>query len=58
MLSIRDLGNKVPCQHEETKTVITAGLRRTVCQRCSHVSVDFVEDVFEEERAQLGRHTR
>lgn len=53
----RDRESKATCQHEDTRSAIIAGLRRTVCQNCGLVSVDFVMDVFAEERRQLGKHT-
>lgn len=58
MPSIQDIGAKVQCRHKDTETTTTAGLRRTVCRRCGTVSIDYVEDVFAEERQQLGKHTR
>lgn len=57
MDATRDRETRIPCRHEETRSATIAGLRRTVCQRCGRVSVDFVEDVFAEERKQLGKHT-
>jgi hypothetical protein len=53
----RDRESRINCQHRETKSATIAGLRRTVCQSCGLVSVDFVKDVFAEERRQLGKHT-
>lgn len=46
---------KADCRHRKTKSSETAGLRRTVCQRCGAVTVDFLYDVFAEEQEQLGR---
>ena len=31
------------CQHGQTLTTVTAGLARTVCEICGHVSVRYVE---------------
>jgi len=53
----RDRESRTTCQHKDTRSATIAGLRRTVCQRCGLVSVDFVKDVFAEQRKQLGKHT-
>lgn len=53
----RDRESRATCQHNEKRSATIAGLRRTVCLRCGQVSVDFVKDVFAEERKQLGKHT-
>lgn len=31
------------CPHDVTTSTITAGMRRIVCEKCAHVSVEFVE---------------
>jgi len=54
---IRDRESRVTCKHRDTRSATIAGLKRTVCQRCRLVSVDYVKDVFAEERKQLGKHT-
>jgi len=54
---IRDRESRVTCQHLDTRSATIAGLKRTVCQGCGLVSVDYVRDVFAEERKQLGKHT-
>lgn len=53
MRSIREMSSRIQCGHKRTKTITTAGMRWTVCQRCRSVTVVFVEDVFAEERKQL-----
>jgi len=35
---------KVGCRHSETLTTVTAGLARTVCETCGHVSVRYIEE--------------
>lgn len=44
---------KVDCRHRRKKSIETAGLRRTVCQKCGAMTVDFLHDVFAEEQQQL-----
>ena len=48
---------RVECRHRKKKSLETAGLRRTVCQRCGAVTVDFLYDVFAEEQEQLRQIT-
>jgi hypothetical protein len=48
---------KAECRHRKKKAIENAGLRRTVCQKCGSVSVDFLFDVFAEEQEQLRRLT-
>ena len=31
------------CRHSDTITTVTAGLERTACESCGHVSVQFIE---------------
>lgn len=47
---------RVDCRHRRKKHTETAGLRRTVCQRCGAVTVHFLYDVFAEEQKQLAEH--
>lgn len=37
-------GNVATCPHSNTVKVSTAGLERTVCEFCGHVSVAFTSD--------------
>jgi hypothetical protein len=53
MRAKRGRHERVECRHRKKKSSETAGLRRTVCQRCGSVTVDFVYDVFAEEQEQL-----
>lgn len=46
---------RVKCRHRKKTVTETAGLRRTVCQRCGAVAVLFLHDVFAEQQKQL-RH--
>ncbi len=55
MRAKRGRHERVECRHRKKMITETAGLRRTVCQRCGSVSVDFLYDVFAEEQKQL-RH--
>jgi hypothetical protein len=48
---------KTECRHRKKKSIETAGLRRTVCQRCRTVTVHFLYDVFAEEQEQLRQLT-
>ncbi len=48
---------RIECRHRKKKSLETAGLRRTVCQRCGAVTVDFLYDVFAEEQEQLRQIT-
>ncbi len=36
------------CTHGEATTTITAGLERSVCERCARVSVRYLYDLLEE----------
>ncbi len=53
MRAKRGRHERIKCRHRKKKSSETAGLRRTVCQRCGSVTVDFVYDVFAAEREQL-----
>ena len=39
---------KSECRHRKKKSIETAGLRRTVCEKCRTVTVYFLYDVFEQ----------
>lgn len=41
------------CAHEHRVKNGFAGLGRSVCEKCGHVSVSYLYDMFEEERRQL-----
>ena len=36
-----------PCQHEQVNVTDNAGLRRTVCGDCGHVSLGYLHDTFQ-----------
>ena len=40
------------CDHESEITIAVAGMSRSVCESCGRVSVAYVEDHFNPERAQ------
>lgn len=44
---------KVECRHNTKTSTETAGIQRTVCGTCGHVSFNFLHDVFAEEQQQL-----
>ncbi len=44
---------KAVCGHNTTTATETAGIQRTVCDTCGHVSFDYLYDVFAEEKEQL-----
>lgn len=45
MRSVRDSRNRERhCQHEQTTTGLVAGMERTVCTSCGHVSVRLLSD--------------
>lgn len=58
MRAKRGRHERIECRHRKKKSIETAGLRRTVCQRCGSVTVDFLYDVFAEEQEQLRNVTR
>jgi hypothetical protein len=58
MRAKRGRHERVECRHRQKMSIETAGLRRTVCQRCRSVTVDFLYDVFAEEQKQLRRLAR
>jgi hypothetical protein len=41
------------CEHEQVNVTSFAGLQRTVCGDCGHVSVGYLHDSFEELSKQL-----
>ena len=47
---------RIECKHRKKLTTETAGLQRSVCQKCGHVSVDFLFDIFAEEQQQLDAY--
>lgn len=48
-------GDDTGCGHKPKTYTETAGIKRAVCDKCGNVSIDFVRDVFAEEREQLER---
>lgn len=42
------------CQHSQSVETSFAGLGRSVCESCGHVSVSYEYNLFEEERDQLN----
>ena len=48
-------GTETDCGHKLKTYTETAGIKRAVCDKCGRVSIDFVRDVFAEERKQLER---
>lgn len=46
---------RIECRHRKKAVTETAGLRRTVCQRCGTVTVQYLHDVFARQQEQL-RH--
>ncbi|MFZ0013432.1 MAG: hypothetical protein WAL25_04880 [Acidimicrobiia bacterium] len=57
MRARRGRHEKIECRHRKKQSTETAGLRRTFCQRCGTVTVDFLYDVFAEEQEQLRQLT-
>lgn len=47
---------RIECKHLKKLATETAGLQWCVCQKCGHVSVDFLFDIFAEEQQQLDAH--
>jgi hypothetical protein len=37
-----------PCQHEQVIVTANAGLQRTVCGSCGHVSLGYLHDTFQD----------
>ena len=44
---------KVECRHNTKTATETAGIQRTVCDTCGHMSFDYLYDVFAEQKEQL-----
>ena len=44
---------KTTCGHDIKTATETAGIQRTVCDTCGHVSFNYLYDVFAEEKEQL-----
>ena len=44
---------RIECRHRKKQKSELAGIQRTVCSKCGHVSVDYLFDVFAEEQQQL-----
>lgn len=44
---------RIECKHRKKRSSALAGMQRNVCQKCGHVSVDYLFDVFAEEQQQL-----
>lgn len=44
---------KIECGHDTKTATETAGIQRTVCDTCGHVSFNFLYDVFAVEQEQL-----
>lgn len=42
------------CDHDHRVEAAFAGLGRSVCESCGHVSLSYQYDLFEEEREQLN----
>lgn len=44
---------RIECRHRKKRIVENAGIQRRVCDRCGHVSFNYLFDVFAEEQQQL-----
>ena len=44
---------RIECRHRKKQVSETAGIQRRVCEKCGHVSVVYLFDVFAEEKQQL-----
>jgi hypothetical protein len=44
---------RIECRHRKKRTVENAGIQRRVCDKCGHVSFNYLFDVFAEEQQQL-----
>ena len=49
----RPARSNADCGHKPKTYTEIAGIKRAVCDKCGHVSIDFARDVFAEERKQL-----
>ncbi len=45
--------HKTTCGHDTKTATETAGIQRTVCDSCGHVSFNYLYDVFAKEKEQL-----
>ncbi len=50
----RSRHQKTACSHNTKTATETAGIRRTVCDSCGHMSFDYLYDVFAAENEQLS----
>ena len=48
---------RIDCKHRKKQTTQNYGLQRRVCEKCGHVSVEFLFDVFAEEQQRLDTQT-
>jgi len=56
-MSRRAKSRQERCAHHQTVTVRAAGMERTVCEKCGHISFSFTADLTEEiERGRFSRH--
>ena len=47
---------RIDCKHRKNQKTELAGMQRSVCVKCGHVSVDYLFDVFAEEQQQLDAY--
>jgi hypothetical protein len=45
--ALRSREEPEPCQHEQVNVTANAGLQRTVCGKCGHVSLGYLHDTFQ-----------